>query len=140
MAYNRPEPQVHHWWVPGPVRYPSLHAVATGLFSFWPSFLCNIGVQLKGRNRTEISARLLPCNLIQTGVPRLQNHSFSMRHNKAEWGQLPISGLQNSGSSGQSILASDSKTPSSSGRFDPRSGNHQPCCKSAMSGWVASES
>ena len=44
MADIRPDPQAHLWWVPVTAAYPGLNAVATGAHSFWPSFLCNIGV------------------------------------------------------------------------------------------------
>ena len=50
MACNRPDPHVHLRWLPVTVAYPGLNAVATGVYSFWPSFLCNIGVKI---NHTE---------------------------------------------------------------------------------------
>ncbi len=47
--------------------------------------------------------------------PFLLSYSFATRHKSAVWGQLPISGLQNSGPPGQRTFAFDSNTPKSSG-------------------------
>lgn len=50
----------------------------------------------------------------------------SIRRRRAVWGQLPITGLQNSGPSGQSTLAFDSKMPNNSGSVAGRCGWQRP--------------
>jgi hypothetical protein len=48
MAYNRPDPQVHHWFIPRTYPQHAVNSMLTGVFSLFAIFF----MQLWGKNES----------------------------------------------------------------------------------------